>query len=422
MRKWKQANLCLAVSVGVFIVAVIAHVHGASAFWYYTAQAALIGSVADWFAVSALFTKPLGIPWHTNLVLRYRNSLVSGMGRITAERLVRPEWWEDVARVCDPVLWAQRQWQDPTKRAWILAYTQSYVERWLANLPGQMDMTHVADYLRKRMEKEEIYRLCEQEDIRHQGIQRMTIWGANELRTHLDKDETKKWIEEEIAALVRTKTNGFWGGLGRLVGEVSGVLDYAEMTESVRESLYLMTAQLADSDTDLHRAWVAMVDAEWMARWDDPKTRQTLQEWQAEWLRNLPLETALTQMGTELWHEWSKPTGSGTRLGATVVAIIERAVDAFFAHPQWSDVWSEKIRRRMLSFMQAEHHRIGRVAESVIAAYSGAQLNQFVRSKVEDELAKIRINGAIVGAIIGAVVWLLLVHVYEPFLVWWGIR
>ena len=31
----------------------------------FTIEAALVGGVADWFAVTALFKEPLGFPWHT---------------------------------------------------------------------------------------------------------------------------------------------------------------------------------------------------------------------------------------------------------------------------------------------------------------------------------------------------------------------
>ncbi|HEY3424477.1 MAG TPA: DUF445 family protein, partial [Negativicutes bacterium] len=37
---------------------------------------AMIGGIADWFAVTALFRKPLGIPWHTAVISRQREKVI----------------------------------------------------------------------------------------------------------------------------------------------------------------------------------------------------------------------------------------------------------------------------------------------------------------------------------------------------------
>ncbi|MDU0826147.1 MAG: DUF445 domain-containing protein, partial [Negativicoccus succinicivorans] len=55
-----------------------------------------------------------------------------------------------------------------------------------------------------------------------------------------------------------------------------------------------------------------------------------------------------------------------------------------------------------------EHGRLGEVAGQVLSVYDEKMLNRFIFTKVADELAKIRINGAYVGAVIGALAWLAL--------------
>lgn len=48
-------------------------------------QSAFIGSAADWFAVTALFKRPLGFPFHTELIPRHRERLIRGIRRIIEE-------------------------------------------------------------------------------------------------------------------------------------------------------------------------------------------------------------------------------------------------------------------------------------------------------------------------------------------------
>lgn len=55
------------------------------------AHAALVGGIADWFAVTALFRHPLGIPLpHTALIPRSRNRLASGFSQFFSNYFLRP--------------------------------------------------------------------------------------------------------------------------------------------------------------------------------------------------------------------------------------------------------------------------------------------------------------------------------------------
>lgn len=53
--------------------------------------AGLIGGLADWFAVSAIFGKPLGVSFKTNLIVSNRDRLSAGVGRMVSEELLAPE-------------------------------------------------------------------------------------------------------------------------------------------------------------------------------------------------------------------------------------------------------------------------------------------------------------------------------------------
>ncbi len=56
------------------------------------AEAGLIGGIADWFAVVALFRRPLGLPIpHTAILPRNKERLGAGLGRFVAEHFLAPD-------------------------------------------------------------------------------------------------------------------------------------------------------------------------------------------------------------------------------------------------------------------------------------------------------------------------------------------
>src|SRR5271154_2479594 len=55
------------------------------------AEAATVGAVADWFAIVALFRRPLGLPIpHTALIPRNKDRIGAGLGRFIEQHFLTP--------------------------------------------------------------------------------------------------------------------------------------------------------------------------------------------------------------------------------------------------------------------------------------------------------------------------------------------
>src|SRR5262245_57926562 len=55
-------------------------------------EAAMVGALADWYAVTALFKQPLGLPIpHTEIIPRNKDRIALSIGSLTQRKLVTPE-------------------------------------------------------------------------------------------------------------------------------------------------------------------------------------------------------------------------------------------------------------------------------------------------------------------------------------------
>ncbi len=81
-RMQRTALGLLLVMALIYIVALSQrHVHVAVAYLVAFAEAAVIGAIADWFAVVALFRHPLGIPvWHTAIIANSKDDIGRNLG------------------------------------------------------------------------------------------------------------------------------------------------------------------------------------------------------------------------------------------------------------------------------------------------------------------------------------------------------
>jgi uncharacterized membrane-anchored protein YjiN (DUF445 family) len=93
LRRWKRrANLFL---LGAFVVFLVSHFFGeeggVNGFIRAASEAALIGGIADWFAVTALFRHPLGIPIpHTALIPKSKDEIGRGLAEFVQQNFLDP--------------------------------------------------------------------------------------------------------------------------------------------------------------------------------------------------------------------------------------------------------------------------------------------------------------------------------------------
>lgn len=87
----------------VFLLCRWANVHGDAPAWVgyvgAAAEAGMVGALADWFAVTALFKHPLGIPIpHTAIIKRKKDQLGEGLGTFVRENFLSAEVVENKLR------------------------------------------------------------------------------------------------------------------------------------------------------------------------------------------------------------------------------------------------------------------------------------------------------------------------------------
>ncbi len=83
-----------------------------------TAEAGVVGGLADWFAVTALFRHPLGIPIpHTALIPRKKDQLGASLSTFVRDNFLQPDTVRDKVVAAEPGLALGRYLADDGKRA-----------------------------------------------------------------------------------------------------------------------------------------------------------------------------------------------------------------------------------------------------------------------------------------------------------------
>ncbi len=133
----------------IYSVMVYLQHHGAERWMGYVeafSEAGMVGALADWFAVTALFRYPLGIPIpHTNIIERKKDDLGLSLGTFVRDNFLNPENIRPYIEKLNVISWVADWLDKPASREVlekevvnlarkiILDLEDSEVEEFLAN-------------------------------------------------------------------------------------------------------------------------------------------------------------------------------------------------------------------------------------------------------------------------------------------------
>ncbi|HEY6311719.1 MAG TPA: DUF445 domain-containing protein [Streptosporangiaceae bacterium] len=89
----RRATALLGAATVLFVAVTVAGVHGIVLGYVQAgAEASMVGGVADWFAVTALFRRPLGLPIpHTALIVERKDQFAATLGRFVQENFLNAD-------------------------------------------------------------------------------------------------------------------------------------------------------------------------------------------------------------------------------------------------------------------------------------------------------------------------------------------
>lgn len=373
---------------------------GEAAAWSYArafAEAAMVGGLADWFAVTAIFRRPLGLPIpHTAVIPRGKERIAKALGEFVSINFLAADVIgarlanQDLARALG------RQLSDP-------ATAKRVADGVMDALPAIADLLDdevVSDFMRRQLG----------ELSRDQRISPMVGRGLALLTEHgrhqpvLDAALAEGWRaleehEDAIRAQVRARTSWMWRLLAldaraadALIGAIETTLQEAanDPDHPARRRITEMLTQLAH---DLQHS---------------PPLRAQIEHMAADLLAHPAVSTYLQDLWRSLKTNAAQPTSTAREALADAIA---RFGVAMLEDDAVIDTLNRRL-RALLSEISGRHGRdVGTLIAETIRSWDTKTVVEKLEQNVGPDLQYIRINGTIIGGLIGlaihqATLWL----------------
>lgn len=408
-------NISLTVSIGGLIATEMALRNGlvAGGTWNVLLkafEAATVGGVADWFAVSALFREipvPL-IRRHTNIIIKNRQRIVEGIADMVQNRWLAPHIIrEHLARFS-----ASQTALDYLASAEHLDTILIVVRDLIQQVGHGLDRTELVAFL-ERVIKDQLRDL---QFAKHFGqwLRQYLRRGDHDIvwKTLLTavenaarEPEVKRGVQTIIEnVLDEYKAESFFKQLGikiarQLVNEESLATAFlATLEDKVRA---IRSDREHPVRSRVHAFLIEFADRLAIGETDAVSMIETVQTAFVEGadLRKL-LQRALRRLSQTIENEFTK---TDSDLNKVMRHVFQEHLDAFRANRAAQEQVDQWVRQIALEVVEKRHDMIGQMVRGSLEKLSDLDLVRQIENKVGQDLQYIRLNGAIVGGFAGAV-------------------
>jgi uncharacterized membrane-anchored protein YjiN (DUF445 family) len=414
----RRADLVLAAVFGLFALAVfIRHLYPHSLpvrVLLFVGEAALVGGIADWFAVTALFRKPLGFAWHTALIPRSRDKIIAALaGAVQNELLSKESIKQRLSgiRLVDALI----NWLETGGRAERL---YGLAGRYAQTAWDSLDPRAVAragqKWLKAILHETGLGKPLGQAitwALKSGRADRFIDDALAQVFAAVARDETRQAIHNQLVKYKESASKTRWQRLALSLAEATNTLNLDEAAVVLQSELLVLLQDLAEADHPV-RTWIRLRLADLPARLEnDPAWAEGIAAWQKGLAGRLQLEEALIALA-----DLTK-TSLGPGDPAAWAACQAEKMWTAFKEDTKRQAWAEEqLHTALGSFIDSEHDLVAAVVRNALASLDDEALNRFIEDKCGEDLAWIRINGSVVGGVVGLLLFLFLYYIYNPYI------
>ncbi|WP_090199213.1 DUF445 domain-containing protein [Erythrobacter sp. HL-111] len=395
--RWTATGMLAAMAVIFFTTHGLVGDHPAWGYVNAFAEAAMVGGLADWFAVTALFRHPLGLPIpHTAIIPQNKDRIADTMASFLRENFLTPAVVArrmagmNVARAIGDFLVASPERGGEDARSRITAGAAELVAELLESLDPDRLGNQVRRGLAGQLAKIEVSPLAGRmiESMmagrRHQPvIDGLIRWAGLTLEDN--EDTIRAIIHERVSAVLR------WAGLDKTI------------SANVLDGLYKLLAEvLVDPDHPLRHKVEEGLTKLAQDLQHDPETRGRVEELKRELLANPAV--AVWWMG--VWERLRRSLIRRARdaesgMGEEMRSALAELGAALKQDERLQLQINRFARRTAVGVATRYGDQIVTLVSDTVKRWDATTITGRVEGAVGRDLQFIRINGTLVGGLVG---------------------
>jgi uncharacterized membrane-anchored protein YjiN (DUF445 family) len=387
----RRATAFLVGATGLFLGVTAAGVHGTFLGYVQAgAEAAMVGGIADWFAVTALFRRPLGLPIpHTALLVERKDQFAATLGQFVQENFLNADVLAERIRSARLV---------PRLAAWLADQANA------ARFAG-----HAADLVvtvAEALRDEDVQRVLTAELTRAIDAVEVAPLAGRALRTMIAEGQHTELLNAAVAAADRYLADHhaelrdrFEVEAPRWVPDAVYRRVFDRLYHRLRERLAAIAADPDDENRRQFEAWLAGLP-------DRLETDPELRERGERLKRDVLSSAGLRDWSSSLWQKAKEtlrtqaadPDSELRRWLAELLVAVGRRLGS---DQTLQDGLERMVESGARALAEQFHDELAGLVTGTIERWDATETSSQLELLLGRDLQFIRINGTVVGAGVG---------------------
>lgn len=383
----------LAVAFIGYLTGMYFHVGALKAF----SEAAMVGGIADWFAVVALFRHPMGIKQipHTAIIPKSKSKIADNLGLFIQNEFISKIGLRDLVDRHDPALKIAHYLSNESNANMIADKITRAIPPLLKLINDESVSKFVSHQLSTHLENTDLSPILAQtldiltKDGRHHEIMNNMIPSLKSLLNDY-KPTMHNIIKSEVGVFK------YFGADTIILNKIYNGIELLlhEIENQPNHSFYQKLDEIVD-----HLVIELKTSSELQAK---------VNAFKYDLMHNKTLQNYLEGIGTEIkamiTHDLSQPDSQ-------IASHIKNGIISFATQLEEDQELSRKfnilIKKDIVNIVEQNKHFIGDFIRNTVEEWDAEEMSQKLELEIGQDLQYIRINGAVVGGLAGLLIYLI---------------
>ena len=421
MKNKRKADIILAALIVIFLImAVLKHYYGEPLILrmlIYVVEAALVGSIADWFAVTILFKRPLGLPMKP-IIPANKDKILNSLSTVVNNNLLNMNYIQAIIKdiPISKLLVSAIDNEDIVNKA------KKQITSYGLNLLKQLENDEA------RSAKAVYYIQKATKDINLTKTRVLNLVMElieNRFTEALYSNLINKGIEfvsSDIAYInIKKSFASYFNSQSKIINSLADTDDLTKATQL--ECIdFLKEIQFSNDNYIYVKEWIHSFTEERLQRSD---LRKVLWDFTDDFITEQRMDMIIEGLENLLSviSDGSKSDAASFETDSNLQAISN--IINNLASDLWKElksdpetlIWVDSIIKGLLvEIISKNRMELSSFIEERIKAFTDTQLSNLVENSAGEPLHWIRINGALLGSMLGLILFSFINFLYEPYI------
>ncbi|KFN04071.1 DUF445 domain-containing protein [Bacillus clarus] len=368
-------------------------------------EAGLVGGLADWFAVTALFRHPMGIPIpHTALLPKNRKRVTKGLVStlenewLTKESITSKVKEMQLAQMVLQV--AEKELQSDAVKKGIVTIAEKAIL--------QINTEKLAVIIEKELKT--YLHTIHTSNILQVLIDQLVMQEYDEKTLDYMLMKAKEWTAQDEAryqlgslgmkAMENIKVDGF---LQFTLKSFMNIVDEDKIGGILQKFIISNINSLQDADNSTRQLILMKIRQELINVKENEALLQELENWKEKWIANWDATDKIKEMLEQVQQRAVAFVKNEEFADKYVISFLKTQMNNIKEDERTVQKIEDWLQKQVVNLVEKNHSKIGKLVQENFDKLDDKTLIEMIENNVGKDLQWIRVNGAVCGFMIGLV-------------------